>query len=86
MEQNELEVWKLVLLLVILPPVGAYFVWTRKGAGKWHKALALLWAAAVMLLLLTARAPSCTMIDAQPWTRPVQPVSAAVRLFCAEIT
>ena len=87
MEKNNLSAGKLLLLVILLPPIGAYFVWRNTASTRLCKIGALLYATAILYILLTVRAPACvTTIDAEKWNREVDFVSYSDSVSDSEIS
>lgn len=65
--KNDFTPMQYILLVLLLPPVGAFFVCRRSAAPFWCKLAAVGYCVAVLLLLLLIRAPVGTVsIDARP--------------------
>ena len=65
---EELRSWQLLLLLVLLPPVGAYMICLREEIALWKKLAAAVYCAALLIFLLCARPPlGEVVIEAEPW-------------------
>lgn len=55
---NEMELWKLIAITLLLPPIGAFAFVIRKDLPQWIKIAAVIYAAAVTVFLL-ARESAC---------------------------
>jgi len=62
-----LSAWQYALLLILVPPVGAFLVCTSGHIRTSIKIMAVVYCAAVLLILLTLRMPAGRIhIDAEP--------------------
>lgn len=69
LDVNAMSRKALLLMVLLLPPIGTFLLWQRNDVPRWSKVCALLYTAAVILFLLTWRAPACgTEIEAQQWS------------------
>ena len=63
-----LKIWQLAVLLLVMPPIGAYAICLRPDIPKWAKLCAASYSAAVIILLLCVHPPAGeVIIDAEPW-------------------
>jgi len=64
---SEFTPWQLVLLLVLFPAVGAYFICTRDDISRWIKIVALTYCAVAFIVILSLRRPvGDVIINAEP--------------------
>jgi|GEM_PF-1828339 len=56
----QLKTWQLVLLVILFPPVGTYFVCTRPKIGIAPKIFALLYTCVALLCTLLLKLPAGT--------------------------
>lgn len=55
---SELKPWQLVVLLLLFPPVGTFFVCLRGNTPVWCKIAAAVYCLVVFIALLTLRRPA----------------------------
>jgi len=58
---SELKPWQLVLMVLLFPPIGAYFVCSRPHIKPWIKILTVIYFVAVLLTVLSMRLPAGTV-------------------------
>ncbi len=58
---SELKPWQLALIVLLFPPVGAYFVCSCPHIKLWIKILAVVYFVAVLLTVLSLRLPVGTV-------------------------